>query len=148
MSTTPQAIRQAIETRVSGTTLTDTSTPLSLSLFPHLLFRDSARSPRHMEYAVGTSTSENIGDRSKPGGTALVRTNIVVSVAYQMAKHDPDIDPILVLEDDIRLRVHSQDASYPATFQIMWKRSDRYALGPPGWIVIEQTFDALHYMSV
>lgn len=149
LTTTPHAIRQTVETRVGSTSLTDPTTPLVLSLYPHLMFRDPARSPSHMEYAVGVSVSENVGDRSKSGGTARARTTLQVIVAYQLPAHDPDIDPALAVADDIRRWVNGpQDATYPATFQIMWRRTDVSALGPPGWIAVESTFEALHYLAM
>lgn len=147
MSTTPEQIRSAISTQVGTTTLSVSGT-LVESIFPYLFFRDAERSPRHLEYAVGIGTSEAIGDRQRAGGTVLVRSAVNVIVAVQLVQNAPEITTALAVENDIRKHLHENTPSYPATFSIMWKRSDRTALGLPGWVAVESVFDCIHYMLV
>lgn len=148
MSTTPAAVRLAIETQVGTTTLTDTSTPLCLSLHPQQVFLDSARSPRHMEYAVGCSSSEAAGDRARSTGTVLCRTLISVSLAFQLPIQDPSMDALLVVENDIRKHLNEKSVSYPVNFQIRWLRSSRGMMAPPGWMYSVSEFEALHMMVI
>jgi hypothetical protein len=151
MSTTPSAVRQAIEARVLTTVLSSGDT-LAVSSRSYLDFRAAAKSPRHLEYAVGTLSSENTGERGGTGGLALVKTDIRVLVAFHLGAHDGmldnTIDDALTVEDEIRRHVNEQTALYPLTFRTIWKRSERTNLGPSGWVAIESVWEALHYLAM
>lgn len=144
---TVASVRQAIEDRVLLTTLSGGGS-LTLSLFPHFMFRDAERSPRHLECAVGASSSEVADGRARPGAVVMTRTSILVVVAYELPTHDPDIDPALVVEDEVRRQVLGETTSYPGNFSPMWRRSDRTPMGAPGWIALESAFDVLHFLQM
>lgn len=140
---TVASVRQAVETRAVATSLSG-GQAFKLSLKPHVFFRETVQSPEHLELAVGSSTSEAAGDRQKPGATVLARTTVEVAFWYQLSAHDHDIDGLLDVEDALRRRVMSQDATYPGTFALTWVRSTR-ASGIAGWVYCESVFNALHY---
>jgi len=142
---TVASVRQAVETRVVATSLSG-GQAFKLSVKPHLFLRDTINSPEHLEIAVGSSGSDAGGDRQKPSGTAWSRTSIEVAFWYQLGAHDHDIDGLLEVEDALRRRVLSQDATYTADFQIVWARSTRSA-AIPDWVYCETTFTAYHYVQ-
>lgn len=143
MSVSVSTVRQAVETRVVATSLSGGQT-FMLSKKAHQFLRDTVASPIHLELAVGSSSSDSAGERQRPGGHVLMNTVIEVAYWYQLSAHDHDVDGLLDVEDALRRRVLSQDATYPATFQIVWSRSTRSA-ALPGWIYCESQFSALHY---
>ncbi len=147
MTTTPADIRAAVTAQALTTVLAEGGA-LRESMTPYLYFRDAARSPAHKEVAVGTVASVPKTGRQRPGDTVLADTEIRVALAYQIPTHAPSVDPALVIGRELRSHVLARSDTYPVTFQLVWVREDIAALPAPGWVVVEQVFSALHYMTI
>jgi hypothetical protein len=145
MTTTPDAIEAAIMAQAL-TTVLSAGGSLRESMTPYLFFRDPARSPAHLEIAVGILSTIGQGERQKSGGRVLADTEVRVALAYQLPTHLPTMRPPLVIGNEIRLRLLERTDTYPATFSLSWKREESAAL-VPGWVVVENVFSALHYMA-
>lgn len=146
MTTTPPALRQAV-TAQALTTVLSGGGALRESMIPYLFFRDPQRSPAHLELAVGVGASVAQGGRQKSGGIVVANTEVRVALAYQIPTHLPSIDAALGIGDELRRKLLEQGPTYPVSFALTWLREENAAL-VPGWVVVENVFTALHYMTV
>lgn len=128
------------------TTVLSAGGALRESMTPYPFFRDAARSPAHLEIAVGVLSSTSTGERQRSGGLVLTETEVRVALAYQLPSHAGAMQTASVVGDEIRRRLLVQTSSYPATFHLTWRREEPSAL-VAGWVIVEQVFVALHYMT-
>lgn len=139
----PHDLEEPIVTKAMTTTLDDGS--LKLSMTPYLFFRDPERSPAHLEIAVGVIGSVYQSGRQKTDQPVLVLTEIRVALAFQLPTHLPTMTYPLVVTDALRKKLMERNASYPAQFSLVWVREE-VARMAAGWVVVENVFEAQHYM--
>lgn len=141
MSVQPASVRSQIAARVIAVVTT-----LRESVEPWEFIR-SARSPVHLEYAVGVGHTSREADRQAIAPGALVTTTARVVLAYQIGPKDrvTNFDTARGVSASIRNAIVAK--GWTTNLSIRWDEHTETA-GIDGWIWLEETFSVLHVLPL
>lgn len=142
----PAAVRAAVAARLDA----QVAELVRESVEPMPFLRQTARSPVHLEFAVGVRRSEPLngrgGDRQVAALGVLARTEVAVLIPYQVTKgRVTGYDAALAIQASVRNALAA--TGWTADFQLLWVRSE-HEPGADGWLWLTDTFDALHLMPL